>query len=306
MHLLLRHLYALLMCVLAASGCQWLDLSGGRPTALPSPNNFLRSSNELHDQDVMLEVIFIRCPYGDPRLNELWGDADEQMLAPELRQQLANNGFRVGVVGNQIPYSLMQLMGMRSDVAPSPGVACIRLDEMANTPLVVRADVPARNNHRNEILASAVKKEATILYNEKGTPGGKTYLDVQGVFGMKTQQKGDGRVKIEIIPELQYGEVRRQFSSDAGAARIIMSRPKQTFESLRSELTVGPGQIIIVSNIEDRQGNLGYFFLTDDEADMRYQKIMCIRVRHTPQHDMFSPDGTLPLDVATEEELLGN
>lgn len=286
------------LCLLAFAGCQGMQSADVCPPGLGTRKNFLRSANELHREDVMLEVIMLRCPYGDPRLNdELWNDADEQMLSPSLRKRLAGNGFRVGVVGNQIPYSLMQLMEMKDEPPPTSGVTTIRLDDMVNTPKVMRADIYVEDDRPYEIYASGVKPEATILFNENGTPGGRTFQDVQGVFAMKTRQKGDGWVSVEVTPELQYGEMRQKFTSDTGTARITMARPKQIFESLACEMAIAPGQIIIISNLKNQHGNLGHFFLTDDDAEKRYQKIICIRVRNTARHDMFPRDGTLPLDM---------
>jgi len=121
------------------------------------------------------------------------------------------------------------------------------------------------------------------------------------VFSVKTETLGDGRVRVGIMPELQYGEVRPKHTLDAGAYRIVYARQKRTFDSLRGEVLLSPGQILILANMPEGLGNLGNFFLTDDEGDSRYQKIICLRMCQSPHHDLFTRDGTLPMDTDFSE-----
>lgn len=262
--------------------------------------SILRPQSELYADAATLEIFIIRCPADTSFSGELWQDIDEQVFSPALRYRLAANGFRAGVVGNQIPHSLIKLMDIKDDTVTDNGVATIRLDEMSNTPRVMRANVFSRNRERHEIATSNIKEEATVLYYENDTPGGEMYRNVQGVFGMMTEHQGDGRVKVTLIPELQHGEMRQQYTHNVGATMVVMAKPKKTFDSLRCEATLGPGQILVITNVEDQTGNLGDFFLKDDESDMRHRKIICVRLCQSPYHDMFSPDGRLPLDVLPE------
>ena len=53
---------------------------------------------------VAVDIVFVRCPLGDPAVNEkMWEEIDEQHFPAELRQRLARNGFRAGVIGAQFP-----------------------------------------------------------------------------------------------------------------------------------------------------------------------------------------------------------
>ncbi|MDO4549852.1 MAG: hypothetical protein Q4C96_01205 [Planctomycetia bacterium] len=284
--------YSFMIC-----GCQWMHIPSA-VQGIPGSQSPLVSRQELLSDSVVLEILIIRCPYGDPLLNqELWQDADEQIFSLDLRKRFANNGFRVGVVGNQLPHSFIQLMDMKDDALPDTEVTTIHLDQLPNTPKLVKWNIFSRKNQRNEILATTVKENAMILFNENGTQGGDFYHDVQGVIALKTKTQGDGRVRIEFTPELHYGEMRQKFTHETGAFKIVNARPKKTFESLRGEVTLMPGQIILLSNIQNKPGNLGCFFLTEDENDGHYQKILCIRICQTPHHDMFTRDGVLPTDI---------
>ncbi|MDO4585442.1 MAG: hypothetical protein Q4D62_15245 [Planctomycetia bacterium] len=281
------------------AGCQplaFLNAPANRPL---QESSFLTPQKLTSAQSVCLEVFIVRCPYGDTTLNrELWKDADEQILSTQLRTNMAANGFRMGLLSNQVPNTLLKLMNSRDDDTPQGNVTTIRLEDFANTPRIMRKSVEARNHQRNEVHASDVKPYATILFNENGISGGETFANAQGVFVIKTQTRGDGSIDIEILPELQYGQVRQQYSYDSGSVVMAPARPKKIFDSMRAVVNVKPGEIIAITNIGDLVGNLGYFFFSDEESDMRYQKLLCIRVSQSEHHEMFQEDGSLPMDPA--------
>lgn len=305
----MRHFKTLSMILLMlgtvwlAAGCQplaFLNVPVNRPL---QESSFLTPHKLTSAESVCLEVFIVRCPYGDPTLNdELWKDTDEQILSTQLRMNMAANGFRMGLISNQVPGSLLKLMKSRDDEAPQGNVTTIRLEDFANTPRIMRKSVEARNHQRNEVHASDVKPYATILFNENGISGGETFANAQGVFVIKTENQGDGSVDIEILPELQYGQVRQQYSYNSGSVVMAPSRPKKIFDSMRAVINVKPGEIIAITNIGDLIGNLGYFFFSDEESDMRYQKLLCIRVSQSEHHEMFQEDGSLPMDPAVLAE----
>ncbi|MDO4575958.1 MAG: hypothetical protein Q4D98_12175 [Planctomycetia bacterium] len=302
-----------LLCVLVGlTGCQPLSLLQTPMNRPLEDVSFLTPRKSFAPDTVTLEVFIVRSPYGNEDLNQnLWKEVDEQVLSPELRSNLAANGLRMGIIGNQIPVTLARLMKLRDDENPTNnGIMTIKLEDMAQTPTLMRKTISARNHQRNEILTSEIIPYATVLFNEDGIPGGETFANAQGVLAVKTRTCGNGSVHVEIIPELQYGQARQQFSYDSGGAvTMAQARPKKSFGSLRSEFTITPGQFIVLANLKDKQGNLGEFMLTDNESDVRYQKLLCMRVCFTQHDEMFQADGVLPMDpseVDTKIEVAGN
>ena len=73
----------------------------------------------MSPDSVVLEMFFVRFPFGDPAVNEkLWEEIDEQQFPPELRERLARNGFRAGLVSGQMPDELSKLMQLSDKPAP--------------------------------------------------------------------------------------------------------------------------------------------------------------------------------------------
>ena len=260
-------------------------------------DDFLLSGRLANSETVLLEVFIVRCPFNDPELNStLWKDVDEQVFSAALRREFAANGFRAGLIGNQLPSSFLRILKTRDDVDPSQIVTTIRLDELANQ-TVVRKTIASRNGQKNEVNVSNVKKQSTILFNENGALGGETFNDGQAVMVIRTQTRGDGSVTLDLLPEVQHGQPRQTFQYDAGSVTMATARPKRTFDSLRSEITVQPGQFVVMTSRPEMSGNVGSFFFTDEEADSgTEQKLLCFRVSYTQHNDMYTEDGTLPMD----------
>ena len=85
-----------LLAVLAMAGCN-TPLRQAKSPLLPA---------QMSPDSVMLDIFFIRFPFGDPAVNEkLWEEIDEQQFSPDLRDRLARNGFRAGLVNGQTPSS---------------------------------------------------------------------------------------------------------------------------------------------------------------------------------------------------------
>lgn len=260
-------------------------------------DSFLLSGRLANSETVVLEVFIVRCPFNDEELNTtLWKDVDEQIFSASLRRELAVNGFRAGVIGNQLPSSFLRILKTRDDVDPSQIVTTIRLDELTNQ-TVMRKTIASRNGQKNEVNVSNVKKQSTILFNENGALGGETFNDGQAVMVIRTQTRGDGSVTLDLLPEVQHGQPRQTFQYDAGSVTMATARPKRAFDSLRSEITVQPGQFVVMTSRPEMSGNVGSFFFTDEEAESgTEQKLLCFRVSYTQHNDMYTEDGSLPMD----------
>src|SRR5262249_11590521 len=89
-------------------------LAGLLAACIPSqvkPSSWFKGHNPLQAppaaNTVQMELALLECPIGDPYINrDLWTLADEQIVSPESKAALADNGFRVAQVGGIIPAEL--------------------------------------------------------------------------------------------------------------------------------------------------------------------------------------------------------
>lgn len=272
--------------ILALAGCAAPAMEGGSP---------LRRA-QMSPDSCVLEVFFVRFPFGDPEVNDrLWREVDEQQFPVGLRRRLARNGFRIGLLGGQVPVTLARLLELK-DKAPPPGTPSqVNVAELDSDPRVVGWHLQVRSDRRKEIVTSAVHDRLTVLLSEPGQLTGQTYSQAQAVLGLRTRPLGDGRVRLELVPELHHGDVRRRYVGQQGMLRLEAGKPRRVFEEMAFSATLAPGDMLLLSSLPNRPGSLGHHFLTEEDGQLE-QKLLVLRLSQTQHDDLFSPLGRLHLE----------
>jgi len=289
---MVRHRFAFFLCTVVTlagvPGCSPLR----PPTKTSSPLTAARMSSD----SVTLDVFFVRCPYGDPVANDtLWQQIDEQQIPLETRARLAENGFRVGVIGGQMPVALSQLLELKGKPAPGSEPTQQDLTTIGSEEGTLWSHKQLRAGKRSEIVTSETYDELPVLLCSADGVSGQSYRKAQGVLAVTALPKEDGRVELQITPELHHDEVRRNFRGDHGAWRVDMARPREPFDEMAIGPHLTPGHMIVISSLPNRPGSLGHHFLTSDSAGKLEQKLLVLRLSQT-QHDSLFEPSALPLD----------
>ncbi len=278
------------LCV-AWMGCTSpLDLSKGRAASPLQPA-------QMSSDAVVLEVFFARFPLGDPEVNGgLWREIDEQPFGTQNRHALERNGFRAGVVGGQVPLALSQLLEMKDEAPSADGVSRLSVEQMRADPRVVHRRMSLRPACRSEVVASRMYDEMTVLRCEAGGLCGRTYQKALGLFALTAFPRHDGRVEIELVPEVHHGDPARRWVGDQGVFRLDTGRDKQAFTDLAVTATLAPGEMLALTCLPGRDGSLGHYFFTDASSGDPQQKLLLVRVAQTQHDGLFSSGDVLPLD----------
>jgi hypothetical protein len=286
----------MLPAVLVLAGCTSVLQRGGSPLM----------SSQMSPDSVVLEMFFVRFPFGDTTVNEkLWQEIDEQPFAPELRERLVRNGFRVGVISGQLPTELSKLLELGNKPAPSGNMGGAKINDANdladNQPRVMRRHLQIRAGQRSEIITSGVYAQLPVLMNESGQLCGQTYNQAQGIFAAKSFPQSDGHVRLELTPELQYDQPRQRWVGNQGMLRLEAGRPKREFSDLAISADLTPGAILVLSSLANRPGRLGHHFFTENESKLE-QKILIIRLAQTQHDGLFDPPEPLKLDEPVQAE----
>ncbi|MEN6451296.1 MAG: hypothetical protein ABFC96_12460 [Thermoguttaceae bacterium] len=276
----------LLLAVLSLAGCITPLSRAKSPLASP----------QMSPDSVVLEMFFIRVPLGDPVANgKVWEEIDEQPLPPDLRQRLARNGFRAGLLGGQLPEDLAKLLELADKTTPSGQAEGSKVEQMDSEPRVVRRHQQLRTGQRSEIVASSIYPELPVLVYTAGQLSGQTYNDAQGVFAAKSFPQPDGRVRLELVPELHYGEPRQRWVGSQGMMRLDTGRAKQVYDEMAITVDLEPGAMLVLTSLPNRSGSLGHHFFTQTDGKQE-QKLLLIRVAQTQHDGLFNPPAALKLD----------
>ncbi len=247
---------------------------------------------------MVLDVFFVPVQFDDPQANVvLWQELDEQHFPPEVRRELSSRGFRVGVTGGQIPVALSQFMGLNDKPAPSSNENQICLDMIDSQSGVLRRHMPLRPGRRGEIHTSRIYDKVPVLEtNASGRLSGRDYAQAEGVLAVKAYPQSDGRVRLDLIPELHYGSVRQGWVGNNGILRMDAGKARRPFDEMTFSATLTPGQMLVVSSLPNRTGSLGHYFLTQDSSGEIEQRLLVLRLSQTQHDDLLALPEVLPLD----------
>ncbi len=111
---------------------------------------------------------------------------------------------------------------------------------------------------------------------------GKTFHDAQSVFELKAFPLGDGRARLELVPEIQFGPVKQKYVGRDGMFELEVGRERQAFPQLRIDATITPGHTLAVSSTASRSSLGGCFFCNGDR-----QKLLLVRLAQSQYDDLF-------------------
>jgi hypothetical protein len=271
-----------------------LALSGCKPLATPPGKSPLQPS-QMSPDSVAVEIYFVRFPLGDADANvKLWNEIDEQHFPAELRQRLAKNGFRVGLIGGQVPEVLVKLMDLKDKPPPGNDVQQQTVADLEAARSPQARHLQMRAGHRSEIVASGVYEHLPVLVSEGGELRGQTYTQAQGILAMKAYPQSDGRVRLELVPELHHDQPRRRFVGEQAMMRLDTDRPKRIFDELTIPAVLSPGTMLVLGSLPNRSGSLGHDFFTEGEDNHLVQKLLVLRLCQTQHDDLIAPPPLLP------------
>ena len=245
---------------------------------------------------VALEIFSVRLtPTEVEQYQQLWEEVDEQSLPVDVRRRLARNGFRVGVLAGQIPTKLAHLLELR-DQPVGDTTQHLTPKELADPPRVTLRHLQTRMGERNEITTSGIYDQLPVLLSDSGELRGLTYSQAQGVFALKVIAQPDGRVVLDLTPEVQHDQSRQHWVGDQAMFRMETGRPKRSFDDLRITPVLYSGSILMLGCQIDRVGSLGHYFFHEPAGreEKLQTKLVLIRLGQTQNDDLVSPP-PLPL-----------
>jgi hypothetical protein len=281
------------LLLLAAGGCRLLIDDQG-----PGGKSPLQPATAA-DGSATLEIYWVRYSPDDPALSdEFWSEIDESKLAPAIRQELAANGFRVGVVGAIIPDPVAALLARGAPPKPDsdgadssdqvPAGTQERTIDLLYEPLVRRRTLQLERGRRAEVQASDRFAELPLLVSRSGELGGRTYCDAQALYALGVDPQPDGSTTVTLTPELHYGPPRLRWIADDGILRQQMSRDVETFDKIASSVRLSPGEMLLVTGLPEAKGRLGHCFHSTSSLGNLQQKLILIRVANVPPSTLFA------------------
>ena len=231
---------------------------------------------------VSVEIFVIRlAPHQHELLQQLWQEVDEQSLPPQLRRELFDEGFRVGILGSLLSPALAQLLNISAE-----GRVDIPWGEMQEMSAAEAAREPTSVRNVRNLLPEdrALVKvfdtslpEHSLFWLENEMVCSQTFTNALGILCVSAAANKDGSAQIHIVPELEYGVAELRLR--VVAAMIIQdpNRPRHSFESLSISQRLLPGQWLIMGTTTPDAAGAGKAFFVRRNSGLE-QRLVAIRL----------------------------
>jgi hypothetical protein len=232
---------------------------------------------------IPLEIAFVRYEATDGVLGaELWTFLDEQVFEPETRRQLAINGLRCGVITGDLP----------SHIGDRLTAAQLENEADAALPGGTRRTLRLLPGKRADIVAASPLPELVLLEETPDGASGRTFRDAGGFVVVRAWPAADGRVKIEAVPEVRHGPLRRSWVGEEGMFRLESAQARHRFDHLRIVTTLpAQGRLVIACGGEPA-ATVGDALLRDGRNEgASSQRLLVIRPAAGGADPAFGGDG---------------
>jgi hypothetical protein len=147
--------------------------------------------------------------------------------------------------------------------------------------------VHAKAGKRIEVAIPETRENLQLLEITGGEVGGKTYTKAECRLGLKANYERDGRVRLEIVPEVHHGAFQSRVRGNDGMMMFTQERPKRVFDELQIAPQLGPGQMVLLAARSDRPASAGYNFFHDTRGDRPVTMLWVIRIARGTHDDAF-------------------
>ena len=276
-----------------------LAMAGCAPFAkMPDPGTSALPPAKMSSDSVVLEVAFAHQMASDDKsYAAIWQQADEQHFSTELREKLFANGLRVGVFNQSLPAELRTLLDGKEEWLEQRAEDVSTTD--TETPRTQRR-MQCRHGRRAKVVVSKTYDSLSLLTYEHGQVHGRLVEKAQCLFGLKPYLEGDGRVRLDLTPEVEHGELKSQWVGQEGSLLQRIGRERLVLDELRFQATLAPGQVLLVSTTPDIKG-LGERCFVETAGGTNQRTLLVVRVAQTQHDDLFAPD-KLAAPLATPVE----
>ena len=284
-------MFALL--AMGLSGCaQWspeptVDVDGGLPTPKLSPDS------------VVVETVLVRFPeQASDEIQGLWDSVDESIFDIELRKKLDKNGLRAGLLIGEIPLPIRDRLydpdkQEAAEVLESAGLAADIDSKMRR--------LTCRAGRRKELMVRPeVTHPLTVVTTLDGRLAGETFQRPAVLFDLRAIPHPNGQATLEMTPEIQHGDLRKEFVTSEYGMRPEMRREQAVWQELTIRARLSPGQTLMLSSTLPCKALGKAFFLTRTAEQTEEHVVMLVRLAATQLDELFDPESVEKARALTE------
>ncbi|WP_310820501.1 hypothetical protein [Stratiformator vulcanicus] len=231
------------------------------------PRTVLRPLSELAGDLVRVEVIYLERPADDPLLGPaLWDEIDQiGALEPGKREQLTQDGFRIGISSSRPPVALQKLLGELDEIGLDPAQR-----RFTGRKLVLRS------GGTTEVETAPLGRPITVPATDQ-TPE-KELVGATPVLQVTCRSLQEGWAELDFLPEIHFGGDKLRPVATEEGWRMGNGRKAHRFFEDRFTLTLNAGEMAIVTATNDPEQTAGGQFFLDETDNGPVRRLAVIRL----------------------------
>jgi hypothetical protein len=245
--------------MLALTGCRLVGTSAvtshtlaDAPIMAPQPKPAPRT--------IHLEVLFMRCERHDTSAGDLlWDVVDEQALDADVRRRLNANGLRAGIVTGELPAALAERFAAAGNDTSTTDIAGVDA-------ALARRLLQVLPGKRCELVTAAHLPSLVMMEQCEGEVHGATYYDATPQLAIEARPAADGRVRLELVPEIKHGPVEKSWVGEDGMFRLETGQRRHRIEHLGIDVSLPSGGLLLIGCDGEAGASVGDGLL-GDQAD---------------------------------------
>lgn len=253
---------------LSGIGCAWTEPAVVQEQIFRSLIDKEDGGELITPKRCRLHVTTLAGPLEDEVLNRVvWDEADEQIGEQESRRDREANGLRIGRIVGRFPLPLEERL---------------RSTKPMQKPESADVDQP---DGTSTVLPLSQAPSTTLMINLDGSTSGRDYEQVKGLIRLTASVGSSGTTSVQLVPEIHHGAARQNLGTTPVQSAFAVQQfhqkigqDEEIFHDLACDLTLRPGEALVLGCRPQRQHSLGSFLFTeaDPAGDRLRQKVLLI------------------------------
>jgi hypothetical protein len=188
-------------------------------------------------------------------------------------------------MGARVPDALASLLKVTDQRISAEDRTKVPLD---GKPSVVMRLMQPSPGKRQELVLTPPRDSLHLLRNRGGEAVGKTYHKAEGRLAMHVTPQADGAVRMELVPELHYGDPKTQTTPSDGMFIWTTEREKEVFTELKLDCTLSAGEMLLVTSLDGRPGSIGHHLFVHADGETTNRTLWAIRIAQAGGDSVFA------------------
>jgi hypothetical protein len=276
--------YVFIAVLALQNGCATWMPSGEQPPAIETR---IRTP-PLGSESVAIDSFLLRVQSEDSiKLEQLWSQIDQQIVAPELRLELHKNGMRVGKISSSLP-SILESWVRDTERRREEDAF-----EMAGLVADVKSEAVLWRCKASSIKEISIRNLSSqtipLFYHVDGLKG-KSLFSPRFYYSMSAIPGTDHTADVKLVPEIEHGEFTNKLIVRDAALRQVPEREKLNFVPLKVQLKMHRGDTLVIGPTQERKALGAEFLHSLTQENIHEPVLLLLRLSNSGVDSNFAPN----------------